>query len=57
MEKESKLPHRPIVLTFKVSEAEDREVRLTARAEQITLSELIRQSVRDRAERLVVAGR
>lgn len=43
---------RETMLTLRVNGDEAREFRLAARAEGITLSELIRRAVRDRAEAL-----
>ena len=43
---------RRVVLTLRVTDSEAREFRLLARAERITLSDLIRRAVRDRAERI-----
>ena len=43
---------RTTILTLRVSPPEERALRLAARAEQITVSELIRRAVRDRADQL-----
>ena len=46
---------RTTVLTFRVSEDEEREFRLAARAEQVSVSCLIRLAVRERAAQLAGA--
>ena len=43
---------RTTILTLRVSKAEEREIRLAARAERVTVSELIRLAVRHRAKEL-----
>ena len=47
-----KKQHRTTILTLRVSEEEEREIRLAARAERVTVSELIRLAVRSRAKQL-----
>ena len=47
---------RDRVRTFRVNEAEERELLLTARSEGISPSELIRSSIAERTDRLVSAG-
>ena len=47
---------RGTVLTLRVNVTEEREFRLAAKAERISLSELIRRAVRDRAEQLATTA-
>lgn len=55
MAKNKSVP-RDNVITLRVSEDEAREWRLASRAEDVTLSELIRRAVRERAEKLSTGG-
>jgi len=48
---------RTTVLTLRVSPEEERVFRLAARAEQVTLSELIRRAMHERAEVLATGDR
>ena len=43
---------RKTIITLRVGESENREFRLAARAERVSVSEMIRRAVRDRAQRL-----
>lgn len=47
-----RVQRRTTILTLRVSESEEREIRLAARAERVTVSELIRRAVRERADQL-----
>ncbi len=51
---EESTTRRDTVLTLRVTDAEAREFRLAARAEQTSVSEMIRRAVRERAEALTV---
>ena len=48
---------RKTMLTLRTTEAEAREFRLAARAERVSMSEMIRRAVRERAQRLAEAPR
>ena len=52
-----KQSNRDRVITFRMSAAEERLLRLTSRAESVSPSELIRQAVEEKADRLVTAGK
>ena len=43
---------RKTILTLRVHDSEEREFRLLARAERVSVSEMIRRAVRERAQRL-----
>lgn len=43
---------RKTIITLRVSTSEEREFRLTARAERVPVSEMIRRAVRKRAQSL-----
>lgn len=47
---------RKTIITLRVAETEEREFRLLARAQRQTMSEMIRQSVRESARRLAKGG-
>jgi len=44
---------RKTIITLRVGDIEDKEFRLLARAERVSVSEMIRRAVRDRAHRLI----